>query len=180
LVGDVAADAWWTAWVLVAARLGCRITAQMLVERHDYDPQSRSLLLRRENQKQKRDQRIALPPRAAEAVERLLAAHHDPLIFPWPHDPPLKNGRRKWKTLSAHLVKRLLTPSGLSLPKGVKTRQFRRTAATIVAENGGNAQELLGHSSPRTTERYKDRRRRPICRQSLCIPDGTAPQKRLF
>jgi integrase len=139
------------------------------------------LLLRRENQKQHKDQRIALPARAALAVQKLLDCHQSPEIFGcWPYDPPLpKTGRRKWKILCKHFCDRLVAPAGLTLAKGVKTKMFRRTAATIVAENGGNAQELLGHASPKTTERYKDRRRRPVCRQSLLIGDAS-PQRLLF
>jgi integrase len=172
----------WTAWTLVLQALGCRITAMMLAMRTDYDPEAKALLLRRENQKQKKDQRIALPPRAAAAVERLLAAHdHDRIFGCWPFDPPEKStGRRHWRVLTKHFERLLVIPAGLILPKGVKTRQFRRTAATILEENGGNAQELLGHSDRKTTERYKDRKRRPICRQSLLMPDGRLPQKMLF
>jgi len=182
-VTPIPAAVFWTAWALVAQRLGCRITAMMLCRRDDYDGEARTLLLRRENQKQRKAQRIALPPRAAEAVERLLAAHHGPLIFGcWPFDPPLPGGRRKWKVLAQHFEKLLVIPAGLTLAKGVKTRQFRRSAATIVEENGGNAQELLGHSSRKTTERYlsRDPKRRRICRQSLCIPDGAPAQRVLF
>ena len=182
MVGPVPADVFWTAWALVFRSLGCRVTAMMLCRRTDYDSTERALLLRCENQKQNKDQRIALPPRAAAAVERLLAAHdHERIFGCWPFDPPeQKTGRRKWRVLSKHFMNRLVTPCGLTLPKGVKTRQFRRTAATIVAERGGDATELLGHASRKTTERYKDRKRRPICRQSLLIPEGTNPQKRLF
>lgn len=182
MVGDVPAAVFWTAWSLVAQKIGCRITAQMLTRRQDYDPAERCLLLRKSTQKQKKDQRIALPPRAAEAVERLLAAHdHETIWGSWPYDPPLASGRRKWKVLAKHFEEKLVKPAGLSLKKGVKTRQFRRTAATIVEELGGNPQELLGHASRRTTDLYlsKDPRRRKICRQSLLIPDGGG-QKLLF
>ena len=123
----------------------------MLSRRTDYDPAARALLLRKENQKQNKDQRIALPPRAAVAVERLLEAHgHDRIFGVWPFDPPEKStGRRKWRVLSKRFKQLLVGPAGLTLPKGVATRQFRRTAATIVEENGGNAQELLGRRGPK-------------------------------
>lgn len=182
MVGDVPAALFWTAWALVAEKIGCRITAQMLTRRRDYDPVGRILLLRRSTQKQKKDQRVALTPRAAEAVEKLLAAHaHEEIFGSWPYDPPLKSGTHKWKVLAKHFEDQLVTPAGLKLNKGVKTRQFRRSAATIVHEAGGNAQELLGHASPKTTELYlsKDPKRRKVCRQSLLIPDAS-PQKLLF
>ena len=182
MVGDVPASLFWTAWALVAQKIGCRITAQMLTRRQDYDPVERVLLLRRSTQKQKKDQRVALTPRAAEAVEKLIAAHdHEAIFGSWPYDPPLKSGTHKWKVLAKHFEEELVKPAGLSLKKGVKTRQFRRSAATIVQENGGNAQELLGHASPKTTELYlsKDPKRRKVCRQSLLITDAS-PQKFLF
>jgi len=181
MVGPVPASVFWTAWALVFQKLGSRVTATMLSGRKDYDPGERALTLIRRNQKQKRDQRIILPTRAAAAVERLLAAHDHELIFGvWPFDPPVKkDGRRKWKVLSKHFEERLVKPAGLELQKGVKTRQLRRTAATICDENGGNPQELLGHSSPKTTELYKDKRRRRACRQSFFIPDAD-PQLTLF
>jgi len=182
-ITPIPACVFWTAWILVLQKLGCRITAMMLCRRDDYDPDARTLLLRRENQKQRRAQRIALPPRAAEAVERLLASHGLPRIFGcWPFDPPLPGGRRHWKVLAQHFDRLLVIPAGLTLAKGVKTRQFRRSAATIVEEYGGNAQELLGHASRKTTERYlsRDPKRRKICRQSLCIPDGAPAQRVLF
>ncbi|MFA7254111.1 MAG: phage integrase SAM-like domain-containing protein [Patescibacteria group bacterium] len=171
---------WWTAWTLVFSRTGGRKNVVMLSERSDYDRNDKAILLRKENQKQKKDQRIALPPRAAAAVEKLLDSHGDVKIFPWPFDPPSrKNGKRKWKVLDSHFERLLLTPCGLKLPKNVKTRQYRRTAATLVDDAGGNPQELLGHRHASTTERYKDRRRKKICRQSLCIPDPS-PQLTLF
>lgn len=180
-VGGLPADVFWAAWALVIQKIGCRITAMMMARRDDYDRDARAILLRRENQKQKRDQRIALPPSACAAVERLLAAYDGERIFGcWPFDPPNKTtGRRHWRVLTQHFERLLVEPAGLTLQKGVKTRQFRRTAATIVDEQGGNAQELLGHASGKTTERYKDRKRRPICRQSLLIPDADR-QQRLF
>jgi integrase len=181
-VGGVDAAVFWVAFERVFRSMGSRVTATMLVRREDYDCTSRAIWLRKENQKQKRDQRIALPPGTAAAVERLLAAHSCETIFGcWPFDPPLrKTGRRKWKVLTKHFEQRLVKPAGLTLQKGVKTRQFRRTAATIVEENGGNAQELLGHRDRKTTDRYKDPKRRPICRQSLLIPDSPPPQLTLF
>ena len=182
MVGNVPARVFWPAWALVQQKIGCRITAMMLTRRGDYDSAAKALLLRRENQKQKKDQRIALPARTAAAIEELLAAHDGELIFGcWPFDPPNRStGRHHWPVLSSHFERLLVTPIGLKLEKGVKTRQFRRSAATIVEENGGNAQELLGHANRKTTERYKDRKRGPICRQSLLIPDGAPAQRMLF
>ncbi len=177
-VAGVPAAIWWSAWLEVLSSIGSRITATMLARRADYS--KGTLLLRRENQKQKKDQRLALPPRAAVAVERLLASHQDDRIFPWPHDPGWPGRPRKWKCLMAHFQRLLVAPAGLALPKGVKSRQFRRTVATLVDERQGDAQKLLGHSSPRITERYKDRRRMPVCREALRLAESAETQLELF
>ncbi len=177
-VASVPAAIWWTAWIEVLSSVGSRITATMLAKRTDFAGDA--LLLRRENQKQKKDQRLALPPRAAAAVERLLASHDGPLIFPWPHDPGRPGRPRKWKCLMGHFQRRIVRPAGLTLEKGVKSRQFRRTVATLIDERGGDAQKLLGHGSPKTTERYKDRRRMPVCREALRLSDPADVQLRLF
>jgi integrase len=170
----------WTALLMVLARVGSRITATMLARREDYDRETRSLLLRAETQKQGRDQQIALPPRAAAAVERLLEAHDHALIFGcWPHDPPPRRGRRKWKTLAGHFRRLLAEPAGIALPRRMVFHIFRHTAATLCKDHGGDPQELLGHASPATTRIYTRRARRTICRQSLVIPDPD-PQQALF
>jgi integrase len=180
MIGRVASAVFWTAWLLVFEKLGSRVTATMLCRRSDYDFATRSILFRAETQKQGKDQRIALPPRAAAAVERLLAAHdHERIFGCWPHDPPLKSGRRKWRTLARHFRERIAKPAGVTLPKWVVIHVFRHTAATMCEDNGGNAQELLGHSSPKTTKIYTRKSRRRICKQSLCIPDAD-PQRLLF
>jgi len=179
-VGSVAASVFWTAWLLVFEKFGSRVTATMLARRSDYDRETRSVLLRAETQKQSQDQRIALPPRAAAAVERLLASHDHELIFGcWPYDPPPKEGRRKWKILANHFRRRLAEPAGITLPKYVVIHLFRHTAATLCEDAGGNPQELLGHASAATTKIYTRKSRKRICRQSLCIPDAD-PQQLLF
>jgi integrase len=181
-VGTSLANVFWTALHLLFSRIASRETATLLARREDYNPEARTIRLRAETQKQRQDQSFVLPQGVATAIDRLLASHDHPLIFGcWPYDPPVKStGRRKWRVLENHWKKRLVFPAGLSLQKGVGLRQYRRSGATICDENGGNAQELLGHSSPKTTERhYKDRKRKRACRQSLFIPDAS-PQQLLF
>ena len=63
-----------------------------------------------------------------------LAAHDHDLIWPWPHDPPRAGFPRNYKTLFAHVRRRLLIPCALNLPPGVVTKQYRRTAITMVDE----------------------------------------------
>jgi integrase len=178
---QIPAGVWWFAWVRSIAWAGCRLNAMMLSERGDF--QNGVLFLKHDNQKQKRDQKIQLPPRSRTAIEDLLAAHDQPQIFPWPYDKPKPGDESCWKTFFNHFQKHLLDPCGLTLPSGVKTRMFRRTAATTVDEMGGNAQELCDHKNRSTTENnYMPRSRRVrVTKQALLIPEpDVAIQRTLF
>ncbi len=179
-VGNVLAAVWWLAWWLTISRAGCRVSAMMLARRTDYE--NKILWLRAENQKQDQDQRIALGPHSCRAIEDLLAAHDDERLFPWPHDEVKPGKKTNWKTLYKHFQKHLLDPCGIKLPRGIKTRMCRRTAATIVNESGGSGQRLCGHSSDRITKKhYIPRNRVPVTRDALLIPDfDSARQLDLF
>ena len=80
------AGVWWLAWYLTMSRAGNRLTALMKAQRGDY--QHGVIWLRADNQKQDEDQRLALPDYCHGAIEDLLAAHDEPLLFPWPFDQP--------------------------------------------------------------------------------------------
>ena len=175
---EIPAGTWWAAWAGALCSTGARITATMLARREDFTEDA--LLLRAENQKQRKNQRFALPKGVSAAMRKLLKAHREPLIFPWPFDPPDSNGLRKWRSLRRHFRQLLLAPLGIKLPKGVATKQFRRTAATIIDEKGGNATAQLGHSGEAVTRRYKDRKRMPVIRDGLLIDSDPQPQGFLF
>jgi integrase len=177
---QIPAAVWWFAWVRAIAWAGCRMNALMLSERDAF--QNGVLWLKRRNQKQKRDQRIELPPKSCAAIEDLLAIHDQAKIFPWPYDRPKPGKRSCWKAFFAHFDKHLLKPCGLKLPRGVKTRMFRRTAATLVDDAGGNAQELCDHRSRKTTEtHYIPHDRVRVTRQARLIPEpDAAVQLQLF
>ena len=152
----------------------------MKAERGDF--QNGVFWLKRKNQKQKRDQKIELPRRSCAAIEDLLALHDQPRIFPWPFDAPKPGKRSTWKTFFKHFEKHLIKPAGLVLQSGVKTRQFRRTAATLIDDAGGNAQEHCDHSTSAVTRSaYIPHDRVKVTRQSRLIPEPEAPlQLNLF
>jgi len=166
---------WWTSWHLVISRLGCRPAAQMACRWRDFCPDQSALLLRAETQKQKKSQRFWLPVECCAALEELRSRQSlfppEPgdLIWPWPHDSAKSNRKRKFKCLEAHWKRFLVAPAGLILAKGVAFRQYRRTAATLRRDQGGDAQALLGHSSPRVTEIYLDPAHIPVCREAVRI-----------
>lgn len=182
---EVPARLWWPAWYLTMSRVGNRLTAMMLSERRDY--QHGVLHLRAENQKQDEDQRMALPDYVQPAVEDLLAAHDQARIFPWPFDQPKTGQPCNWKTLSKHFRQKLLQPAGITLPKGVLTRVFRRTAGSMVESLGGSGSKLLGHSNPSVFKKfYQDKSMGPITKDACLIPADRPPappqgeQKDLF
>ena len=186
-VGDMATDGfqvpagvWWYAWWRVMGFVGNRITALMLASRGDYE--NGVLWLRKEHQKHKRHQKFKLKDISRTAVEDLLHAHDDPRLFPWPYDPVKPGKKPNWKTLFKHFRQKLLDPCGITLPKGVATRQCRRSALTAIDDNGGNAQNAAGHRSRSTTEaHYIDRSHTPVINDALLIPEtDTGVQLELF
>lgn len=183
----IPAGVWWYAWYQVMSRVGNRITALMKAPRGDYlsgqvvTIDGRKMIggviwLREENQKQKADQRLAVPDYVAAAVEDLLQAHDEPLLFPWPHDKRREDQKPNWKTLYAHFRKKILAPAGVSTPKGVVTRVFRRTAGTWVEKLGGSGRRHLGHSSDSVFKTfYQDPSQGPVTTDACLIPEDKAP-----
>lgn len=176
-VGGVPARIFWTALHMLLTRLGTRITATMLVERRDYDADRRIMLFRAANQKDRKDFLGELPPSVARAVESLFAAHTLPRLFGcWPYDPPLPDGQRKWKILERHWKRRLVAPAGIALVGGF--HQCRRTCATLIDEDGGDATEQLNHAAAATTKKHYIKRPK-VSRQARHIRDALG-QGQLF
>jgi len=174
-VGTVPGCIWWFAWYQVMSRAGNRLTALMLAPRGDYE--HGVLRLRAENQKQHEEQRIQLPDYVAAAVEELLAAHDEPRLFAWPYDAVKPGQEPGWQTLLRHFKKKILKPAGIELRKGVVTKVFRQTAATVVESLGGSGTKLCGHSGRAVTKKhYLDpRQSTPITREALLIPEDQPP-----
>jgi integrase len=177
-VCGVSAAVWWFAWWRTIGYAGCRVSAMMLARRGDV--QNGVLWLRKENQKQGKHQKIALPRLSTAAVQLLLESHDRPMLFPWPFDQASytaaeRGEKTNWNVLYKHFRKKLLTPCGIVLPKGILTRIGRRTAATLANDNGGSGQHLCGHSSPKTTRHYVPDDHVPITRDALCIPEPAEP-----
>ena len=171
-VGSVPAGVWWLAWYLTMSRAGNRLTALMKAQRGDY--QHGVLWLRADNQKQDEDQRLALPGYCHGPIEDLLAAHDEPLLFPWPWDRPKPGKEATWNTLFRRF-RAILATAGIATKKGVLTRIFRQTAGTVVEELGGSGMKLLGHSTPGVFKKhYQDPSRGPVTRDAPVDPRGPA------
>jgi site-specific recombinase XerD len=130
----------------------------------------------------------ALPPAAAEALDRYLAARtaaaetaaaghpgHPPLPAPRdPHTPdapahdpaPLFTtaaGRPVDRTHVFRLVRALAREAGLPHPDAITPHSLRHTFATLATDRGADLDDLqdaMGHADPRTTRRYQRSARR--------------------
>lgn len=128
----------------------------------------------------------ALPPAAAAALDRYLAARtagqqrrqqdprHDPAALPAPRDPdtppaepqPLfttGGGRPVDRTHVFRLVRALAREAGLPHPDTITPHSLRHTFATLATDRGADLDDLqdaMGHADPRTTRRYQRSARR--------------------
>ena len=121
----------------------------------------------------------ALPPAAAEALDRYLAARDATVAaaaatsaaaaaatVPDTADAPLfstETGRAVDRTHLFKLVRRLAREAGLPHPDTVTPHSLRHTFATLATERGADLDDLqdaMGHADPRTTRRYQRSARR--------------------
>ena len=159
-VGDVPANVWWPALILMIYAVGCRINAVMRVAVADLDLVAGTVLVRAETQKQKDDQLFTLIPEAVAAIKLMRPERLTLLFEEWRFDKPQrKTGRRDWRTLTRH-YRKILKRAGLPDSRVDLFHKVRRTFGTFVAKRGGKAaaKELLGHSTEKVTERYLDKR----------------------
>ena len=113
-----------------------------------YDPGSRWLQIPAEIRKGKRKGRIV---RLGEDTAKMLKQIGSPkrqLIFPWAKDLSLL-----WAE-----YEKVLTLAKLPTDRRSKFHRLRRTVASYYKRAGGDARELLGHSSWAVTEKYLDTR----------------------
>jgi integrase len=147
--GDVcgvpAAD-WWTALHLVIWDTAERIGAVLQLTWRGY--QQPWLLIPAETRKGRReDKLLKLGQDTQAAIERIRTPRRK-LLFPWDRCP----------TSLYYHYGQLLRRAGLPDDGRCKFHRMRRSVASYYESNGGNATELLGHTSRRTTRAYLDPR----------------------
>lgn len=135
---------WWQGLHAVLWDTGLRIGATLKLQWADVDFHAGEVICRAEYQKQKADQRFRLHPDTL-AMLTLIRRQSGP-ILPW----PTSRGN-----LYDH-YKRILKAAGLPHDRRSKFHRMRRSVASWFEAAGGNATELLGHSSRKVTEAYLD------------------------
>lgn len=145
-VGSVPGYRWWTALLSCLWDSGERITAMLALEWSGVDLEGLTLLLPAEVRKGQTCDRIYRI--APDTAERLALLPRDRKPFHWPYCAGTLWGR----------YKRLLEAAGLPCDRRSKFHRIRRSTASHYEAAGGNATELLGHSSRKVTRAYLDSR----------------------
>ncbi len=138
-VGDVPGYQWWTALLSCLFDSGERITAMLALEWSGVDLEGGTLLLPAEVRKGQTCDRLYRI--AADTAERLAVLPRDRSPFHWPYCLGTLWGR----------YKRMLQAAGLPCDRRSKFHRIRRSTASHYEAAGGNATELLGHSSRKVT-----------------------------
>jgi site-specific recombinase XerD len=143
---DIPASAWWTALHLILWDTGERIGAVLKLSWSSY--QTPWLLVPAETRKgQREDKLFELGADTQGALDSIRTPKRK-LILPWP----------KAATTIYYHYGRLLRRAELPDGARCKFHRMRRSVASYYEANGGNATELLGHTSRATTAAYLDPR----------------------
>ncbi len=147
-VGVIRAPVWWLAIHLVAWDSGERIGALLGLRWQDVDLEGGWAHFPAEVRKgRKRDRTYPLHPQTIDALRPMLG----------PPDAPVFRWHMSLPTLYDHYEK-ILRRAGLPEDRRCKFHRMRRSVASWAEANGGNATELLDHSSRRITKAYLDPR----------------------
>ncbi len=146
-IGQCPASLWWQALHLIAWDTGERITALLGLRWDGVDLNNGWAVFRAETRKGKRQDRVyRLHPDTIAILRQL--PRGDALVLPWPLS----------RTYIWDKYTRLLERAGLPAGRARKFHCLRRSVASHYEAAGGNATELLGHSSRKVTKRYLDQR----------------------
>jgi integrase len=147
-VGEVAgvpASLWWRAAMLTCYELGERIGGILGIEWRDVSPHG--IVVRAEERKGKRrDLFRSISPECHAAIEAIRTDRK--VVFDWD---------RCYTSLWGRLGK-ICERAGLPNDRYSKFHRVRKTTASYAAAAGLNAQAVMDHASPLTTQRYLDPR----------------------
>lgn len=144
-IGPVRAYLWWITLHAVLWDSGLRIGACVQLHYDQIDWERGFLLVRAEQQKDAEDQWFRLHVDTLALLHRIRTERE--LIFPWPYCACTLWNR----------YRRILVDAGLPTTRRDKFHRMRRSVASWFEASGGNATELLGHSSRAVTLAYLDK-----------------------
>lgn len=144
-MGSVSAASWWLALHYVLWDTGVRIGALLQVKWGQLDLDRPTILVLAEQQKDDADQVFFLRPRSVAALRAIVRPERK-LVFDYDCTRETLYNRYKG----------ILTRAGLPTTRRDKFHRMRRSVASHYEAAGGNATELLGHSSRRITRAYLD------------------------
>lgn len=146
-ISGAPASIWWKSLLSVLLDTGERIGAVMQCNRSNL--QGGYLLVPAENRKGKtRDMLFELSENTGELLSVLLLSHRYQLIFPWD----------RHATYIYTRYKKILNRAGLPTDSKSKFHRLRRSVASAVKQQGGDATAALDHASSETTKAYLDTR----------------------
>jgi hypothetical protein len=138
MIDDVPGNRWWYSLLLTLYYCGGRIGAVRKTVPLDFLIEQRAIILRASNQKQVADQYLHLPDQCIAAVAAIYDSRRKRL-WPWPFH----------RTTLYCRFRGLLRRAGVRYGqgRGGLFHKLRRTHASYMAANGGDASYSLGHSS---------------------------------
>lgn len=144
-VSGVPASRFWRALILLGYETGERVGGLLSLKWQDVS--ERGVIFRAEGRKgHRRDLYSEISPECYKALCDIRTLGD--LVFPWD-----KAYTYIWRRLGE-----ILKRAGLPSDRRSKFHRIRRTTASYFEAAGGSAQQLLDHSSPRTTKAYIDPR----------------------
>lgn len=176
-IGLTPAGDWWEALLLTLYDTAVRISALMLARREHFDPAGGWLKIVAESQKQKADQVFRLHPDTLAAIAKV-KVDVSGLVFPWQFDWKRRiDPNAPWRSLHRS-YRRILKRAGLPHGKRDLFHKIRRTTATAIADQLGEAaaQSYLGHSCAKVTAAYLDRSKIRGVRGVDVLPRPTLPE----
>lgn len=148
-VTEILAGDWWESFLLSLWYTGSRVGAMLAVTSRDVLLDRGGLFVRAECQKQHADQFFSLGQDAIEAIRRIYSAER-PAMWPWPFRR--ETVYRRFRVICER--------AGVEVGSGTGTlfHRIRKSTASYMRLNGGDATSHLGHSAAHVTARYMDPR----------------------
>lgn len=146
-VGHFKGNEFWLALFLLTWDTGERIGAVMALDWSQVDLRKRWVRFAAESRKGgAADNQLPIAPDTAAALGKLRP--HEGMVFRWPYCP----------TYLYRRYSKILKRAGLPTTRLYKFHCLRKSTASHYEAAGGNATELLGHSTRKITRAYLDRR----------------------